>query len=215
MQRLCDVPNLTRQKSQELAIDMENSMKKRVGLALLFLCCCTSPTAFAQTDSDDIQVRKLINEFESALARKDIAAVGSLVSPQIVVFENGYRNDGWQDFRDNHLIPEFKHSGSHASAVPFEDAIFSGAVALTMLHHVPSPTLQDRLLSEVYRVLKSGGVFVGTDSIWSPGLWLIHIGDTLVPVDPRAFKSRLESAGFTDVHIELGRRRFRFSARRA
>jgi ubiquinone/menaquinone biosynthesis C-methylase UbiE len=102
-----------------------------------------------------------------------------------------------------------------ASAMPFEDATFSGAVAFTMLHHVPSPTLQDRLLSEVCRVLKSGGVFVGTDSVWSPGLWLIHIGDTLVPVDPRAFKSRLESAGFIDVQIELGRRRFRFSARRA
>jgi ubiquinone/menaquinone biosynthesis C-methylase UbiE len=102
-----------------------------------------------------------------------------------------------------------------ASAMPFEDATFSGAVAFTMLHHVPSPTLQDRLLSEVYRVLKPGGVFVGTDSIWSPGLWLIHIGDTLVPVDPRPFKLRLESAGFTDVQIELERKRFRFSARRA
>ena len=102
-----------------------------------------------------------------------------------------------------------------ASAMPFEDATFSGAVAFTMLHHVPSPTLQDRLLREVYRVLRPGATFAGTDSVWSPGLWLIHICDTLVPVDPRAFKSRLESAGFTDVQIELGRKRFRFSARRA
>ena len=102
-----------------------------------------------------------------------------------------------------------------ATAMPFEDAIFSGAVAFTMLHHVPSPTLQERLLREVCRVLEPGGVFVGTDSVWSPGLWLIHIGDTLVPVDPDAFKSRLESAGFTDVEIELGRKRFRFGARRA
>lgn len=101
-----------------------------------------------------------------------------------------------------------------ASEMPFEDATFSGAVAFTMLHHVPSPTLQDRLLSEVHRVLKPGGVFVGTDSIWSPGLWLIHIGDTLVPIDPDGFKSRLENTGFTDVEIALGRKRFRFSARR-
>jgi SAM-dependent methyltransferase len=102
-----------------------------------------------------------------------------------------------------------------ASAMPFEDATFSGAVAFTMLHHVPSPTLQDRLLREVHRVLRSGGMFVGTDSLWSPALWLFHIGDTLVPVDPRGFKSRLESAGFSDVQIELGTKRFRFSARRA
>lgn len=102
-----------------------------------------------------------------------------------------------------------------ASAMPFEDATFSGAVAFTMLHHVPSPALQDRLIDEVYRVLKLGGVFVGTDSVWSPVLWLIHIGDTLVPVDHGGFKLRLERAGFTDVQIESGRRRFRFSARRA
>jgi ubiquinone/menaquinone biosynthesis C-methylase UbiE len=100
-----------------------------------------------------------------------------------------------------------------ASAMPFEDATFSGAVAFTMLHHVPSPTLQNRLLREVCRVLRPGGMFVGSDSLWSPALWLFHIGDTLVPVDPRAFKSRLGSAGFTDVQIELGRKRFRFSAR--
>ena len=31
-----------------------------------------------------------------------------LVSPDVVVLENGRRNDGWADFRDNHLIPEFK-----------------------------------------------------------------------------------------------------------
>ena len=102
-----------------------------------------------------------------------------------------------------------------ASAMPFEDATFSGAVAFTMLHHVPSPILQDRLLREVYRVLRPGATFAGTDSVWSPGLWLIHIGDTLVPVDPHTFRSRLESAGFTDVQIESERKRFRFSARRA
>ena len=102
-----------------------------------------------------------------------------------------------------------------AAAMPFESATFSGAVAFTMLHHVPSPALQDRLLREVHRVVRPGGTFSGADSMWSAGLWLIHIGDTLVPVDPHAFKSRLESAGFTDVQIELGKKRFRFSARRA
>jgi hypothetical protein len=26
----------------------------------------------------------------------------------VVFLENGHRNQGWADFRDNHLIPEFK-----------------------------------------------------------------------------------------------------------
>jgi SAM-dependent methyltransferase len=100
-----------------------------------------------------------------------------------------------------------------ATVLPFDNGQFSGAVAFTMLHHVPSATLQDRLLREVHRVLARGGMFAGTDSVWSPGLWLIHIGDTLVPIDPATFQSRLESAGFTEVQIETGRKRFRFRAR--
>jgi SAM-dependent methyltransferase len=102
-----------------------------------------------------------------------------------------------------------------ATVLPFDNGQFSGALAFTMLHHVPSATLQDRLLREVHRVLVPGGMFAGTDSVWSPSLWLIHIGDTLVPIDPATFQSRLESAGFTDVRIEMGRKRFRFHAQRA
>jgi 16S rRNA A1518/A1519 N6-dimethyltransferase RsmA/KsgA/DIM1 with predicted DNA glycosylase/AP lyase activity len=41
-----------------------------------------------------------------------------------------------------------------ATAMPFADGSFSGAVSFTMLHHVPTVALQDRLLAEVYRVLK-------------------------------------------------------------
>lgn len=101
-----------------------------------------------------------------------------------------------------------------ATTMPFEDRAFSGAVAFTMLHHVPSPALQDRLLAEVHRVLQPGATFAGTDSRWSRGLELIHRGDTLVAVDPHTFGARLEAAGFTDVSIDLARRAFRFRARR-
>src|ERR1051325_3239480 len=49
-----------------------------------------------------------------------------------------------------------------ATAMSFADGSFSGAVSFTMLHHVPSAELQDRLLAEVFRVLKPGARFVGT-----------------------------------------------------
>ena len=100
------------------------------------------------------------------------------------------------------------------TAMPFEDGSFSGVVSFTMLHHVPSPALQDRLLAEVCRVLKPGGVFAGTDSVYSLGFRLIHLGDTMVVVDPDTFGARLEAAGFTQVSVEKARRAFRFVARR-
>ena len=52
----------------------------------------------------------MISEFEKALQTRSIEKIESLVSADIAVFENGYRNDGWSDFRDRHLVPQFKAS---------------------------------------------------------------------------------------------------------
>lgn len=101
-----------------------------------------------------------------------------------------------------------------ATAMPFPDAFFTAGVSFTMLHHVPSVELQDRLLREVWRVLVPGGVFVGSDSLQSWFMRMIHIGDTLVPVDPDRFGARLEAAGFEVVAIEKKKEAFRFHARR-
>jgi SAM-dependent methyltransferase len=102
-----------------------------------------------------------------------------------------------------------------ATQMPFEDARFSGAACFTMLHHVPSAELQDRLFAEVFRVLRPGAVFAGTDSIGTgPIFKLIHIGDTLVPVDPDSLPARLESAGFTEPRVKIGGRSFKFAARK-
>jgi hypothetical protein len=83
-----------------------------------------------------------------------------------------------------------------------------------MLHHVPTPELQDRVLSEVFRVRKLGGVFAGVDSLMSLSMRLLHVGDTLVPLDPATFKGRLEKTGFRDVVAEANQERLRFRARR-
>jgi len=101
-----------------------------------------------------------------------------------------------------------------ASSIPFEEAMFSAAVSFTMLHHVPSRELQDKILREVYRVLKPGGVFAGSDSLPSFSMRLIHIGDTMVLVDPKTFGARLEAAGFRDILVEPAGQAFRFRARR-
>jgi SAM-dependent methyltransferase len=101
-----------------------------------------------------------------------------------------------------------------ATAMPYCDQAFTGAVSFTMLHHVPSPALQNRLFAEIYRVLKPEGVFAGTDSMPSLLMRAFHIGDSIVFVDPTSLSARLESVGFRDVKIEIGAGRFRFLARR-
>ncbi len=101
-----------------------------------------------------------------------------------------------------------------ATAMPYLDRTFSSVVALTVLHHIPSPTLQDRLFAEAYRVLRPGGVFAGTDQMSSLLMRLFHIGDTMVLVDPVQLESGLGALGFVDVSIEIRKGKFRFFARR-
>jgi SAM-dependent methyltransferase len=101
-----------------------------------------------------------------------------------------------------------------ATAMPFPDASFSAVLCFTMLHHVPSPALQDRLLAEAHRVLEPGGWFAGSDGLPTP-LWnLMHVFDTRTPVDPATFEHRLTAAGFEAVRLwRMGNRLF-FRARR-
>jgi SAM-dependent methyltransferase len=101
-----------------------------------------------------------------------------------------------------------------ATAMSLADAAFDGVVSLTMLHHVPSPGLQARLLEQVARVLRPGGVFVGVDSVYSRSLRLMHLFDTMVLVDPRTFPDRLRVAGFKDIRVDVNPYAFRFFARR-
>lgn len=90
----------------------------------------------------------------------------------------------------------------------FPDGEFTSVISLTMLHHVPCPTLQDCLFTEVR------GVFVGMDARDTLSLRLIHWGDTYVPIDPDHLEPRFKRAGFEDVSIKTERRAFSFLARR-
>jgi ubiquinone/menaquinone biosynthesis C-methylase UbiE len=98
------------------------------------------------------------------------------------------------------------------AAMPLPDNGFSAACCFTMLHHVPSPQLQDRLFAEARRVIRPGGVFAGTDSLPSLRFRLIHLGDTMVTIDPDGLPDRLRAAGFGDVEVSVGTHRFRFRA---
>lgn len=99
-----------------------------------------------------------------------------------------------------------------ATVMPYEDCSFASVVSCTMLHHIPTPELQDRLFREAYRVLRRGGVFAGIDSLPSILMRAFHIGDALTLVAPDMLSQRILSAGFSNVHVDVGLERFRFSA---
>ena len=100
-----------------------------------------------------------------------------------------------------------------AMAMPYEDCRFTSVVCFTMLHHVPTPELQDRFLCEAHRVLRPGGIFAGVDSLASILMSFFHIRDTLTLVSPDTLAQRLALAGFMDARVDIGPGRFRFSAR--
>jgi len=101
-----------------------------------------------------------------------------------------------------------------ATEMPFGDGTFRTVFSFTMLHHVPSVALQNKLIAEAHRVLAPGGIFVGTDSQLSLLMKVFHWFDTMVIVDPLVFGERLRTAGFTSPQIELGEGAFRFRTAR-
>lgn len=101
-----------------------------------------------------------------------------------------------------------------ATRISLPEASYDAVVCFTMLHHVPSVAEQDKLFAEALRMLRPGGVFAGSDSLPSLGFRMLHLGDTMVLVDPARLPQRLIAAGFEAPTVTLGEGRFRFSATR-
>ena len=99
------------------------------------------------------------------------------------------------------LGPDVHVDDGDATNLPYPDDRFSAVVMFTMCHHVPTLELQDRMFSEVNRVLRPGGLLVANDSVASPELAALHDGDVYCPVDPTTLEERLVSAGFQDVRV--------------
>jgi ubiquinone/menaquinone biosynthesis C-methylase UbiE len=80
--------------------------------------------------------------------------------------------------------------------LPQQTDTFDSVGCFTMLHHVPDLARQRQLLSEVFRVLKPGGAFIGSDSLGSTALHEFHVADTYNPIDPAVLLVLLRSTGF-------------------
>jgi len=102
------------------------------------------------------------------------------------------------------------HADATASGLPANR--FSTATCFSMLHHMPSAAVQDRLFAEMHRMLRPGGAFLGVDSVDSEAIRQAHVDDVFVPVDPTTLPTRLREAGFTDVRVDVDVYQLRFSA---
>jgi SAM-dependent methyltransferase len=98
-------------------------------------------------------------------------------------------------------FPDVEIMHGDATSLPFPDASFDSAGTFTMLHHVPTTALQNRLLSEVLRVLRPGGVLVGSDSVASDRLHHLHEADTYNPLDPGTLYTRLATLGYDRISL--------------
>jgi SAM-dependent methyltransferase len=97
-----------------------------------------------------------------------------------------------------------------ATDLPYETASFDLAVAHLMLHHI-EPV--GPVFSEVFRVLRPGGVFVAMEPAPIAGM-LGHevISKNEAPVAARVFVAQARKAGFVDVEVKYWWERLRTSA---
>jgi ubiquinone/menaquinone biosynthesis C-methylase UbiE len=90
-----------------------------------------------------------------------------------------------------------------AAQMPYDDESFDSVASFTMLHHVPTAVEQHKILAEALRVLRPGGILLGSDSLASTGLHHFHAGDTYNPVDPAMLLAWLRTLGFSEVTITV------------
>jgi ubiquinone/menaquinone biosynthesis C-methylase UbiE len=88
-----------------------------------------------------------------------------------------------------------------AAALSYPDASYDSVGCFTMLHHVPTLMLQNQILAEAFRVLRPGGVLIGSDSLASNDLHHFHADDTYNPMDPASVLGRLQTVGFAAITV--------------
>jgi ubiquinone/menaquinone biosynthesis C-methylase UbiE len=90
-----------------------------------------------------------------------------------------------------------------AASLSYPDGSYDSVGCFTMLHHVPTLALQNKILAEAFRVLRPGGVLIGSDSLASNELHHFHADDTYNPVDPASVLGRLQTVGFAAITVMM------------
>ena len=104
---------------------------------------------------------------------------------------------------DRYAGSNVKVVNGNAAELDYPDGSFDSVGCFTMLHHVPTLALQNKILAEAFRVLRPGGVLISSDSLASNELHHFHAGDTYNPIDPGGLVGRLQTLGFDKITITV------------
>jgi SAM-dependent methyltransferase len=115
------------------------------------------------------------------------------------------------EFADTNVTVEV----GDCTRVRFADASFDSVGTFTVLHHLPTTAQQYAALGEAYRLLRPGGVLLGSDSLASPELHEFHEGDTYNPIDPARLLVFLQTIGYDRINLSVDRGLVIFAARKA
>ena len=84
------------------------------------------------------------------------------------------------------------------------DESFDSIGTFTMLHHLSTDRHQYATLAEAFRMLRPGGVLIGSDSLASNDLHHFHADDTYNPVEPAWLVTQLLTLGFRPIAVRVG-----------
>ena len=70
------------------------------------LAFVVAATAALAASSDESAVRKVLADYRTAMEARSVAKLAEVVSDDLLVLEGTHKNDGWADYRDNHIGPE-------------------------------------------------------------------------------------------------------------
>lgn len=131
------------------------------------------------------------------------AATGWLASRVATLTAVELDADAARLLADRHAGTNVEVVTGDATELGYPAASFDSVGCFTMLHHVPTAALQNAIFAEGFRVLRPGGVFIGSDSLASDDLHQFHAGDTYNPVEPGSLLIRLQTLGFAPVTVSV------------
>jgi len=80
-------------------------MRTAALLSILALLCSLP----ARADTPENEVRAVITAFQDGMRDRNVAHVQKTVGNDVVSIVEGSRRNGWEEFRDRRLVPDFAH----------------------------------------------------------------------------------------------------------